>query len=54
MCYISMDSTRQALQTNENIIFSNFKFIFELTTIFLNNKKVSRWGGGIGAEQHAF
>ena len=44
MCYISMDSSRQALQTNRNL-FSNFKI--ELTTIVL----LWRRGGGICADQ---
>ena len=36
MCYISMDSSRQALQTNEKF-FSNFQFCFEILT---ENRKI--------------
>ena len=38
MCYASMDSSLQALQTNE--FFSpNFEVIFESTIFFSNNKQ---------------
>ena len=36
MCYASMDSSQQALQTNGNL-FTNFELIFELLTE--NHKK---------------
>ena len=29
MCYISMESSQRALQTNENL-FSNFKLVFKI------------------------
>ena len=34
MCYISMDSSRQALQTYESFFFQIFESFFELTTLF--------------------
>ena len=43
MCNISMDSSRQALQTNGKL-FPNFGIIFESTTIFLNS--TDSGGGG--------
>ena len=47
MYYISMDLTRQALQTKGKL-FSNFKLVSELVTFFWNNSGVgfmqARWG----------
>ena len=57
MCYISMDSTQQALQTNGKLFFISDSF-FELTStlkkIIVELRSCLRGGGGICAEQHAF
>ena len=58
MCYISMDLTRQALQT-EGIFFQISElFSNKLATFFKIIKKMlglcMRGGGGICADQHVF
>ena len=57
MCYISMDLTQQALQTNGKL-FSNFGIIFRISYTFFKiivALGLSKRGeGGIYAEQHAF
>ena len=56
MCYIiSMDSSRQALQTNEKLL-SNFGIIFQISLkkIIVALGSWMRGGEGICANQYAF
>ena len=57
MCCISMDSSRQALQTG-GFFFLNFEIIFRITVVFffiiVALGLCMRGGGGICADQHAF
>ena len=56
MCYISIDTSRQALQTNGKLISNSDSFLELNSYIKKNNGGVgfmqARWGG-ICAEQHA-
>ena len=57
MCYISMDLTRQGLQTNGKFFFQISESFFELVTflkIIVALGLFKRGGGGICAEQHPF
>ena len=57
MCYISMDSSRRALQTNGKFFFSNFGVIFPINYTFLNNSGVrfmQTWRGRPLCWKHAF
>ena len=55
--YISMDLTRQALQTNVKFFFQISESFSELVTIFQNKSGIgfiqAMWGG-ICSEQHSF
>ena len=59
MCYILMDLSWQAVQTNGKF-YSNFAFVFELLAKKKNIQQITRLGlwklGGrdICADQHAF
>ena len=57
MCYILMDSSQRALQTNEKLFFkfwNNFSNKLQFFKIIVALGLCKRGGGGICAEQHAF